>query len=111
MATQPVPANDVEIRWETVRGVYNPDTKVCNHAVDVGLVSYQVIAEIANEAAGTVRSFVVDLLPDATGVRVPAEFFGAGPQPPGTELKFEVLGIEDTGNKTIVEQTFQVAAP
>ena len=29
----------------------------------------------------------------------------------GTEFKLEVIAIEDTGNKTIIEGTFQVERP
>ena len=104
-------AASVVISWERVPGVYNPDTGVCNHALNVGLVGFQVVAEVVNEDAGISRNFVVDVPPDATEVRVPPEFFGAGPPVPGTEFKLEVLAIEDTGNKTIVERAFQIAGP
>lgn len=56
----PTAADAVVISWETVPGVYNPDTAVCNFALDVGLVGFQVIAEAVNESAGTTRSYVVD---------------------------------------------------
>jgi hypothetical protein len=111
LPTVPTPADAVVISWETVRGVYNPDTKGCNFALDVGLVGFRVIAAVVNEDAGVSRNYVVDLPPGATEVRVPAEFLAEGAGLPGTEFKLEVLAIEDTGNKTIVDQGFQVESP
>jgi hypothetical protein len=104
----PTAADAVVISWETVPGVYNPDTAVCNFALDVGLVGFQVIAEAVNESAGTTRSYVVDLPRDATSARVPTEFLAPGVAVPGTEFRLEVIAIEDTGNKTITEANFQV---
>lgn len=106
--TVPTAADAVVISWETVPGVYNPDTAVCNFALDVGLVGFQVIAEAVNESAETTRSYVVDLPRDATSARVPTEFLLPGVAVPGTEFRLEVIAIEDTGNKTITEGTFHV---
>ena len=109
--TAPTAADAVVISWETVPGVYNPDTAVCNFALDVGLVGFQVIAEVVNESAGITRNYVVDLPRDATSARVPTEFLAPGLAMPGTEFKLEVIAIEDTGNKTITEAPFLVATP
>ena len=106
--TVPTAADAVVISWEMVPGVYNPDTAVCNFALDVGLVGFQVIAEAVNESAGTTRSYVVDLPRDATSARVPTEFLAPGVAVPGTEFRLEVIAIEDTGNKTITEANFQL---
>ena len=108
--TAPTAADAVVISWETVPGVYDPDMAVCNFALDVGLVGFQVIAEAVNESAGTTRSYVVDLPRDATSARVPTEFLAPGVAVPGTEFRLEVIAIEDTGNKTITEANFQVNA-
>lgn len=101
----------VVIRWQAVPGVFNPDTGICKKNKDVGLASYEVIAEIKNEAAGLVRHLNVELPADATEVPVPREFIAEGLRFPGTEFKLEVIAIEDSGNKTITEGTFQVEAP
>ena len=106
--TAPTAADAVVISWETVPRVYDPDMAVCNFALDVGLVGFQVIAEAVNESAETTRSYVVDLPRDATSARVPTEFLAPGVAVPGTEFRLEVIAIEDTGNKTITEANFQV---
>ena len=106
--TAPTAADAVVISWETVPGVYDPDMAVCNFALDVGLVGFQVIAEAVNESAETTRSYVVDLPRDATSARVATEFLAPGVAVPGTEFRLEVIAIEDTGNKTITEANFQV---
>lgn len=101
----------VVIRWQAAPGMFNPDTGICRRNKDVGLASYEVIAEIVNEAKGLVRHYTVELPPGATEVPVPREFIKQGLRFPGTEFKLEVIAIEDSGNKTITERDFQVEAP
>jgi hypothetical protein len=106
-----VAPDKVVIRWQAVPGAFNPDTGICRKNRDVGLASYEVIAEIANEAKGFVRHYTVELPAGATEVPVPREFIEEGLRLNGTEFKLEVIAIEDSGNKTITEGTFQVEAP
>jgi Fibronectin type III domain len=80
------PTRDLVIRWEPV-----------TTPADVEIVRYQVIVEQEHP----LRSFSVELLPDATSVTVPAAFFA-----PGQEYKFEVLAIEAGGNQTVTERPF-----
>lgn len=109
-ATVPVAPDRVVIRWEPAPGVFNPDTGICRTNQDVELASYEVIAEIKNEAAGLVRHLNVELPADATEVPVPRTFIDQGLLLPGTEFVLEVIAIEDSGNKTITEGVFQVEA-
>jgi len=66
-----------------------------------GLAGFEVI--VANEDTG--RSMTVELGPDATMLRVPAEFME-----PDTDYKAEVLAIHTNGNKTITEATFSTGS-
>lgn len=61
---------------------------------------YQVIVELEEP----LRIFSVDLPASVTAVTVPAEFLE-----PGTDYKFEVLAITESGNQTITESTFATA--
>lgn len=61
---------------------------------------YQVIVELPEP----LRIFSVDLPANVTGVRVPVAFLQRG-----TEYKFEVLAITESGNQTITESTFSTA--
>lgn len=72
------------------------------------IVAYQVIVELEFEVGDeeVVREFSVDLAPDITMVTVPAAFMSQG-----TEFKYEVLAIEESGNKTISEAEFETAEP
>jgi hypothetical protein len=73
------------------------------------IVGYQVIVETEEEVAPgeeIVRTFAVDLGPGATSVTVPAEFMTAG-----AEYKYEVLAVEESGNKTISEAEFETEEP
>lgn len=107
-ADKPVAANDVVIRWQPAPGVFNPDTGICKKNQNVELVSYEVIAEIVNEAKGIVRHLNVELAAGATEMPIPRAFLEEGRRLNGTEFKLEVIAIEDTGNKTITEGTFQI---
>lgn len=111
-ADDALPADDAVIRWQPAPGVFDPDTRICDSTRDVGLVGYQVVVEVTNEAADIERDFVIDLPPDATSVQVPEGFLDdIPPLDEETERKVEILAIEDSGNKTITEATFQVQAP
>lgn len=65
------------------------------------IVGYQVIVETEEPR---LLEFVVDVGPEVTSVTVPPEFMEAG-----NEYKYEVLAIEDSGNKTISEAEFETA--
>lgn len=65
------------------------------------IVGYQVIVE---REEPSLRVFSVDLGPAATSVTVPSEFMEAG-----GEYKYEVLAIEESGNRTISEAEFETA--
>ena len=52
-------------------GIYNADTQRCDRSRNVGLVGYQVIVEMANEARDFERDLVVDFSPDARRLFVP----------------------------------------
>lgn len=104
-----VEIGELVIRWQPAPGVYDPDRQRCDRARDVGLVGYQLVVELVNDARDLERDLVVDLPPDATQFPVPRRFLEPGVRLPGTELKLEILAIEDSGNKTIVEQAFEVS--
>ncbi len=78
----------------------DPDDTVIRWNPIPGLAGYEVI--VSNEDNG--RSMTVEMGPDATSLRVPAEFMEAG-----AEYKAEVLSIYPNGNKTITEVTFATA--
>ena len=105
---EPVAADEVVVRWRPAPGVYDPDTERCDPRRDVGLVGYQVIIVLENEDADLHRELLVDVAPDVTALPVPREFVEAGARRDGTEFTLEVLAIEDSGNKTITEQGFEV---
>ena len=107
---EPVDVSEVVVSWRAAPGIYNPDTRRCNTARDVGLVGYQLIVEVVNEARGFARQLAVDLPPGQRQLHVPLGFLQQGAQLPGTELKLEVLAIEDSGNRTITEGEFEVEA-
>ena len=107
---KPVAPDQVVIRWEPAPGVFNPDSGICKKNQDVELASYEVIAEVVNEEAGLVRHYTVELAAGVTELPVPRTFFKEGLLLPGTEFRLEVIAIEDTGNKTITEGTFQVSS-
>ena len=105
---QAVPPDEVVVSWQPAPGVFDPDTRKCDTGEDVELVGYQVIVLLENEEEGLRREFLVDLPPGATRVPVPVEFVEEGARVEGTEFTLEVLAVEDSGNKTITAQSFQV---
>jgi hypothetical protein len=107
---EPVEVGEVVVSWRAAPGVYNPDTRRCNTARDVGLVGYQLIVEVVNEARDFVRHLAIDLPPGQRQLHIPTGFLLQGARLPGTEFKLEVLAIEDSGNKTITEGEFEVEA-
>ena len=107
--TTPVAPDQVVIRWKPAPGLFNPDSGICKKNQDVELIRYEVIAEIVNEATGFLRHYTVELSAGATELPVPLAFIKEGLGSKGTEFRLEVIAIEDTGNKTITEATFQVS--
>jgi hypothetical protein len=104
----PVAADAVVVDWEPAPGVYDPDAGRCDTGRDVGLVGYQVIVVLENEERGLLRELLVDVPPEVTALPIPREFVEAGAGLEGTEFTLEVLAIEDSGNRTITEQGFEV---
>ena len=81
-----------------IGGVVDPNNAVVSWTAvitpaGINIVGYQVIVE----GGGPFRTFDA-ILPAATQVTVPPEFFE-----PGTEYNFEVLAIEESGNQIITE--------
>ena len=103
-----VSPDQVVVSWQPAPGVFNPDTKKCATGEDVELVGYQVIVLLENKEEGLRREFLVDLPSGSTKVPVPVQFVEEGARLEGTEFVLEVLAIEDSGNKTITAQGFQV---
>lgn len=104
----PVALNELVVKWQNRPGVYDPDRRSCATGRNVGLVGFQVIVEYANEARNIGRSLAADLPPGATELRIPAAFLRGGANLPGTAFKLEVIAIEDSGNKTIIESEFGI---
>jgi hypothetical protein len=103
-----VPAAGLVVRWRPAPGVFDPDRGRCDARRDVGLVGYQVIVEFESEEADVAREFSILLPPGATEVQLPRGFLEEGARLPGAGFAVEVLAIEDSGNKTITEQEFEV---
>ena len=103
-----VSPDQVVVSWQPAAGVFNPDTKKCATGEDVELIGYQVIVLLENDDKSLRREFLVDLPPGVTKVPVPVQFVEEGARLEGTEFALEVLAIEDSGNKTITAQGFQV---
>jgi hypothetical protein len=80
------------IEWDPV------ETDIWNEE-GIEIESYQVIVE-AEE--GPDRKFTVTVPSDTTMVAIPEEVLAEG-----TEFKFEVLAIEESGNQTITEGCFE----
>jgi hypothetical protein len=62
-----------------------------------------VIVEVDDDEAPDLN-FSIDVPADTTMVTLPPELLLAG-----TEYKFEVLAIEESGNQTITESCFETA--
>ncbi len=90
-------ADDVTITWERVTTVIDPSTEMCMPDIygELTIEGYQVIVENDN-------TFQVTLEPDEMEVTIPPQFLDSG-----TEYKFEVLAIEESGNQTITESEFE----
>ena len=67
----------------------------------IEIEGYQVIVESEDEE-GPDRKFTVTVPADTTMVTLPEEFLVEG-----TEFKFEILAIEESGNQTITESCFE----
>ena len=93
-------ADHVVIEWS--------DTSM---AGDVEIVRFQVVVEFEVEETGEVFVSVVDVVadPDAftQSVSIPVEFFDSLADIEG-EYKAELLAIGANGNKTIVEEGFEL---
>ncbi len=93
-----VDPDDTVISWEEVTTEFNPDGE-CTDSEELEIVGYQVIVE--REEPEPLLEFSVNVPPTVTSVTVPSEFLL-----PGSEYKFEILAIEESGNQTITESTF-----
>lgn len=98
------------VRWEPAEGIFDPDAGTCNPGT-VGLDHYQVIVVALNVQQGFKRELLMDVPPTVTEVLVPAAFLQLAATVSDTVFQIELLAIEDSGNKTITERNFRVAAP
>ena len=90
-----VNGNNVVISWELVEDSFaDPDAPIRVIEID----SYQVVVEFED------LDFSIVLPGDATSVTVPPEFIAN--VSPNTEVKFEILAKEESGNQTITESSF-----
>ena len=74
---------------------------------DPEIVRCQLAVEFEEKRTGRVFEFIVDVLAETQSVTVPPEFFESLAGLKG-EFKAEVLAIEESGNKTISEQEFEL---
>ena len=91
-----VPATNVVMSWGAVTQTITDQP--------VTIVAYQLIVEVDEEPhphALAKRVFSVHVRPAVTSVTVPNEFLEAG-----TDYKWEVLAIEESGNQTLSSGTF-----
>jgi hypothetical protein len=95
----PSVSRPVTIAWDAVTESH-PD--IGRLEPDIEIVGYQVVVE---REEPTLLIFSIDLPPDVTSITVPDDFVALG-----TELKFEVLVREASGNQTAVESCFEVEA-
>jgi len=86
----PVDPENAVIAWEPVTSTYIGSS-------EISIEGYQVIVE--QEELDT--ELDIKLPATATSIAVPSSFLE-----PGTEYKFEVLAIEESGNQTITENFF-----
>jgi hypothetical protein len=70
---------------------------------DIEIEAYQVIVEVDDEEAPDLN-FDMTVPADTTMLTLPSELLLAG-----TEYKFEILAIEESGNQTITESCFETA--
>lgn len=85
-------ADSVYVEWEPVEtDIWGSD--------DIEIVGYQVIVETDDD---DYRYFSVTVPADVSIVTVPEEVLAEG-----TEFKFEILAIEESGNQTIAESCFE----
>ena len=101
---QPVPAGGEECATDVPADFavisWHPVTDVLMGSPDLEIVGYQVL--VIDEEAG--REFAAEVTSETTELVVPQEFLE-----PGTEYKFEILAIEESGNQTITESCFETA--
>jgi len=101
---QPVPAGEEECAIDVAADFavisWHPVTEVLMGSPDLEIVGYQLL--VIDEEAG--REFAAEVTSETTEVVVPQEFLE-----PGTEYKFEILAIEESGNQTITESCFETA--
>jgi hypothetical protein len=96
------PDMPVVIEWNPVTNELDPVTAECQdqESPRLEIVGYQVI--VLREEPEPLLEFSVNLPASATSVTVPPEFLE-----PATVYKFEVLAIEESGNQTLTESTFE----
>jgi hypothetical protein len=84
------------------------DGLIPDHA-DVEVVGWEVVVEPDDdEAADPERKFSAQLPPDQLSVEVPEDFFTQYLADGFSEFKFEVGAIEEGGNQTFTEGSFEV---
>lgn len=89
------------IMWEEVTNKLDTDSDIgeCDTESEITIIGYEVIVD--NESLDPLERFSIRLPADVTAVTVPPEF-----NVPGSEYKFEILAIEESGNQTISESSF-----
>lgn len=97
------PEEPVMISWEEVVNKIDTDSDdgECGEG-EVTIVGYEVIVE--NESVDPPETFSIKLPSEVLKVTLPPEFII-----PGSDYKFEILAIEQSGNQTITEREFETA--
>ncbi len=93
---------DVVIAWRRLKGVYDPDSGVCDKTVSVPAASIQAYFIIEDPATGASRNFSADLPPTASSIEVPDEFL-SGVDFSTVDSKAEVIIVAPDGNRTAIE--------
>jgi hypothetical protein len=99
----PLPSVDgskpVIIQWDPVAQSH-PEIGTPLSSPNINIIGYQVVVE---REEPTLLVFNVDLPPSQTEVQVPPQFIALS-----TELKFEIVAREASGNQTVVESCFEI---
>lgn len=98
--------DDVVLRWRLEPGSFDPDTEECD-GDDVEVESIEVVVELEDTASEETRSLTMALSPDVRRLEIPEEILD-GLDPETTDAKFEVLVIEESGNRTASEREFEL---
>lgn len=110
----PFPANDVVIMWEPGDdlGESCHDHSLVNDGIiadpaGVPVIGWEVVVEVDEDEAPE-RVFSAQVPPEQTFVSVPSDFLQQFLDLGFTEFKFEVGAIEESGNQTFSEGSFEV---